>query len=109
MRGERYSRNTALFGAAGQARVAGTRALIAGLGGLGCHVGQQLAYLGVTDFGLIDHDITTPSSLNRLVGSLPADVGDKTAKVAVSQRLITAIQPAADVWTFPFLLQDERT
>jgi molybdopterin/thiamine biosynthesis adenylyltransferase len=109
MTNERYSRNTALFGAAGQDRIAASRALIAGLGGLGCHVGQQLAYLGVTDFGLIDDDITTGSSLNRLIGAFPSDVVNKTAKVATAQRLITAIQPDADVRALPFRLQDERT
>jgi molybdopterin-synthase adenylyltransferase len=63
----------------------------------------------VTDFGLIDHDITTESSLNRLIGALASDIANKTAKVAVAQRLITAIQPAAAVRAFPFALQDERT
>src|SRR5438128_2649149 len=61
----RYSRNEELFGAEGQAKIARTKVTIVGLGGLGSQVGQQLVYLGVRSFALIDFDIVTDSSLNR--------------------------------------------
>jgi len=48
---QRYNRHIALFGAEGQARIAATIATIAGLGGLGCHVAQQLA-MHLTSFVL---------------------------------------------------------
>lgn len=94
---ERYSRNEALFGAAGQAKIAKTRVAIAGLGGLGSHVAQQLAYLGVLNYALIDFDIITESSLNRVVWSVPADIHARTKKIAVAKRAIKAIQPESDV------------
>jgi molybdopterin-synthase adenylyltransferase len=106
MTAERYSRNAALFGSAGQASIASTRALITGLGGLGCHVGQQLAHLGVTRFGLIDDDVATESSLNRLVGAVPDDVPVRQPKVTISHRLITAVQPRAQVDEIIARLQD---
>ena len=93
----RYSRNVALFGEEGQRKIAATRVAIAGLGGLGSHVAQQLAYLGVIRYELIDDDAVTGSSLNRVIGALPQDVSLKTSKVATAARLIMSIQPAATV------------
>lgn len=93
----RYSRNEGLFGAEGQAKIAATAVGIVGLGGLGSHVAQQLAYLGVRRFTLIDFDIVTNSSLNRLIGATDADVADQTLKVAVAERMIRAVNPQAEV------------
>ena len=101
MGSERYSRNEALFGAEGQARLAATSVAICGLGGLGSHVAQQLAHLGVVAFTLIDFDIVTDSSLNRLVGVFDADVNDELPKVEAAERMITSINPHASVTNVP--------
>jgi molybdopterin-synthase adenylyltransferase len=77
----RYSRNEALFGVEGQKKIAATKVAIIGLGGLGSHVAQQLAYLGVQHYAPVDFDIVTNSSMNRLIGALDADVTEKTKKV----------------------------
>jgi hypothetical protein len=92
----RYSRNVALFGEEGQRRIGETKIAVVGLGGLGCHVAQQLAYLGTVDVALIDGDVVTESSLNRVVGATPADV-DTTTKVDVAARGIMAAQTDAAV------------
>lgn len=94
---QRYSRNEALFGAEGQERIAGTKVAIVGLGGLGSHIAQQLAYLGVVDFALVDFDVVDESNLNRLIGATEADVVNETPKVAVAERLIRAVQPSASI------------
>lgn len=96
MTDSRYSRNEALFGVEGQRLVAATKATIIGVGGLGCHVAQQLGYLGVVDYRLVDKDIVTESSLNRLIGAQPADV-DVLPKVDAVERLIRTIHPDASV------------
>ena len=93
----RYSRNTALFGADGQRKIAEAKVVIVGLGGLGSHIAQQLAYLGVLDYGLVDYDLVTESSLNRLIGAVEPDVAAHAPKVAVAKRLIKTIQPTANV------------
>ncbi len=93
----RYSRNIALFGEEGQRKITATQVAIVGLGGLGSHVAQQLAYLGVVRYGLIDDDVITGSSLNRVVGALPQDVGAETPKVRSAERLIKSVQPGATV------------
>lgn len=93
----RYSRNEALFGAEGQERIAAIQVAIVGLGGLGSHLAQQLAYLGVGSFGLVDFDVVTVSNLNRLIGAIEADVTAQAKKIGVAERTITTIQRDADV------------
>lgn len=93
----RYSRNEALFGTEGQTKIATTKVAIVGLGGLGSHVAQQLAYLGVRDYALVDFDIVTESSLNRLIGAVDADAAAETKKIAVAERTIKAVNPDATV------------
>lgn len=94
---DRYSRNEGLFGQDGQAAIAKTRVAIVGLGGLGSHVAQQLAYLGVRSYALIDFDHVTESSLNRLIGASDANVAARTLKIDVAEGLITGVQPDAAV------------
>jgi molybdopterin-synthase adenylyltransferase len=96
----RYSRNEGLFGAEGQAKIAATKVTIAGLGGLGSHVAQQLAYLGVRSFALIDFDVVTESSMNRLIGAFDADVSAATMKIDAAERMIHHISPSASVDRF---------
>ena len=93
----RYSRNIALFGANGQRKIAEKKVAIIGLGGLGSHLAQQLAYLGVLEYALVDYDTVTESSLNRLIGALESDIETQTPKVLVAKRLIEAIQPTANI------------
>jgi molybdopterin/thiamine biosynthesis adenylyltransferase len=91
----RYARQTALFGEQGQRRIAASHVVLAGAGGLGMPVLQQLAYLGVLRYTTADTDIVDQTSLNRLVGALPGDLGK--LKVGIAQQMILAIQPAAEV------------
>jgi molybdopterin/thiamine biosynthesis adenylyltransferase len=94
---ERFDRQLLLFGQAGQEKIADTRVTIAGLGGTGSHTAQQLAFLGVRKFGLIDADHATKSSRNRLIGMRPSDVAAKTPKVIIGERMIREIEPDADI------------
>jgi molybdopterin/thiamine biosynthesis adenylyltransferase len=104
----RYSRNIALFSSKGQEKIAATKVIIVGLGGLGSHIAQQLAYLGVVDFALVDYDIVTASSLNRLIGAVEADVENQTLKVRVAERAIVEIQPTARFAIVDGKVTDER-
>jgi hypothetical protein len=98
---ERYDRQLLLFGEEGQARIEATPVAIVGLGGLGSHVAQQLALLGVRSYGLIDGDITTRSSGNRLVGIAPDDAPARRLKVDVAERTIRTLQPEAAIVKVP--------
>jgi hypothetical protein len=104
----RYSRNEALFGPSGQENIRRTSVGIVGLGGLGSHIAQQLAYLGVEMYALVDDDRVTQSSLNRLIGSLDRDIEQGTPKVRVTERLIRGIQPAASIDLIEAKVEDPR-
>jgi molybdopterin/thiamine biosynthesis adenylyltransferase len=94
---ERYDRQVRLFGAVGQEKITSSRVAIFGLGGLGSHIAQQLAYLGVGRFLLVDHDTVSVSSLNRLIGAFEVDAITSGKKVETAKRMIEAIQPEAEV------------
>ena len=68
---------------------------IAGLGGGGSHVAQQLAHVGVGTFVPVDHDIVEEKNLNRLVGATAEDAKAGAAKTAVAERMIKGVNPAA--------------
>jgi molybdopterin/thiamine biosynthesis adenylyltransferase len=101
---DRYSRNEGLFGDDGQKAIANTAVAIVGLGGLGSHLAQQLAYLGTQRFALIDHDQVTASSMNRVVTADHQDVAASALKVDAARRRILAINPDAEVRTVPQLI-----
>jgi molybdopterin/thiamine biosynthesis adenylyltransferase len=104
----RYSRQELLFGDKGQRRIQQQRAAIVGLGGLGSHVAQQLAYLGVLTYVLVDGDIVTISSLNRVIGAVEADVTLLRPKVEVAARMIGAVQAGAKIQSIPQYLEGEQ-
>ena len=102
----RYDRQLELFGREGQAKLEAARVAVLGLGGLGSHVCQQLAYLGVREFVLADHDDVEVTNLNRLIGATPADVD--TSKIDVAVRTIMAVQPDAAIQPIDTKLPDRR-
>lgn len=105
---ERYIRHEGLFGAGGQRKIGRCRVGIAGLGGLGSHVAQQLAYLGVRAPKLVDHDVVELRNLNRLVGATPVDID--RMKVEVTGEMITAIVPGSSplIVQYPLEHQDAQ-
>lgn len=100
MNEQRFSRNIALFGVAGQEKISSQIVGVVGLGGLGAHVAQQLVYLGVSDLTFIDDDIITLSSMNRVVGAVESDV-DRTRKVDVAERLAKQISASVEIRAIP--------
>jgi hypothetical protein len=94
----RFDRNERLFGAEGQEKIGAVRLAVVGCGGLGSVFVEQAAYMGFRSFALIDGDIVTGSSMNRLVGAIPSDV-DRRSKVSVARRTIRRVDPEAVVDT----------
>ncbi|MGH8985358.1 MAG: HesA/MoeB/ThiF family protein [Acidimicrobiia bacterium] len=97
MSDQRYARHEGLFGVDGQQRITDTVVGVVGAGGLGMHVAQQLAYLGVISFRLSEFDTVDITNLNRLIGAGPDDVGKP--KVEIAARFVRFVQPGADVIT----------
>lgn len=73
------------------------RTALVGLGGGGSHIAQQLAHIGVGSFLPIDPDCMEDTNLNRLVGGTMEDVELGTPKVDIAERVIKAVNPAAEV------------
>lgn len=108
MSGERFSRNTALFGVVGQNSISTTPVVVVGLGGLGSHVAQQLAYLGVERFLFVDPDRITESSLNRVIGAIDRDVADRTFKTVAAERLARSIRTSVAVQRLEVRVEDPQ-
>jgi molybdopterin-synthase adenylyltransferase len=90
---DRHDRQILALGAEGQAAIRRLRIGIVGLGGTGSVVAQQLSYLGVKRFVLIDNDVVEPTNLNRIVNAVPSDVGRE--KIAVAADAIKRISPGS--------------
>jgi len=98
-----FDRQLPWFTSAGQRALGRLQVGVVGAGGTGSQVIQQLAYLGVRYFVLIDHDTVAPSNLNRLVTATPSDISAK--KVRLAHRLITRVAPETTVVAIDDMLQ----
>lgn len=90
---ERFDRNIRLFGAEGQRRIRSSHVGIVGCGGLGEHVLQQLACLGVGTLTLVDDEELSKTNRNRYVLARHADTVPGTHKVDIAERAIALIDP----------------
>ena len=81
---ERYARHYALsdFGFNGQQKLLQAKVLVIGAGGLGCPVLQYLVAAGIGTVGIVDHDKTSLSNLQRQTLYSTEDVGKMKAEVA---------------------------
>ena len=92
---ERDDRQVRAFGEPGQRLLRRLHVAVIGAGGTGSLACQQLAHLGVAHVTVIDPDVVDETNLNRLVGSVPSDVG--LPKVEVAARMIRGINRRAAV------------
>lgn len=90
---ERQDRNIRFFGVDGQERLGRARVAIVGLGGLGTHVAQQLALLGVRRLGFIEPEELAETNRNRYVSARAGDSVPGTWKTDIGQRLVHDIDP----------------
>lgn len=93
----RFDRQVSAFGRTFQTRVRALRVGIAGVGGIGSIIVEELARLGVRDWVLVDPDVVEVSNLNRLLGSTFDDVSEEIAKVDVAARNVSMIDGGARV------------
>jgi len=94
---DRFDRNVRFFGADGQAKLRDAHVAVAGCGGLGQHVIQQLAFLGVGKLTLIEDEALSRSNLNRYVLARHDDPIPGTHKIDNALRAISAIDPSIEV------------
>jgi hypothetical protein len=94
---DRFDRNIRFFGADGQAKLRNGHVAVAGCGGLGQHVIQQLAFLGVGKLTLIEDEPLSRSNLNRYILARHNDPIPGTHKIDNALRAISAIDPSVEV------------
>ena len=107
MAGQRFARQIALpeIGSAGQNRIRAAKALIVGMGGLGCPAAQYLASGGFGGLVLNDFDRVDETNLPRQILFGPDDVG--VLKVDAACRRLKALNPELNIETLSQRL-DER-
>ena len=88
---ERYQRNLGTLGREGQRKLFSSRIVIVGLGGLGGHVLEQMARVGVGYITGIDPDVFEPSNLNRQLLSDVDSMG--VSKVQRAKERIQQVRP----------------
>jgi molybdopterin/thiamine biosynthesis adenylyltransferase len=83
----RYDRQVLALGETAQALLGSMTVGVVGVGGLGSHVVQQLAHLGVGQLVVVDDDTVDDTNLSRLVGGRASDAAHGLRKTQVSSRL----------------------
>jgi len=106
---DRFERNEAFFGRAGQEKLRGATITVVGVGGIGSHVVQEAAFLGVGRIKCIDPEELDLSNRNRYIGSLASDPIPGTLKVDIAERLIKSIDPEIQVEKYPYSLRHARS
>jgi hypothetical protein len=104
---DRFERQERFFGREGQERLRAAHVAVVGVGGLGTHVVQQLALLGVGRISLIDSEEFATTDRNRYVGARHDDPVPGTPKVEIGERVVKAIDPAIAVVKVPESLVSE--
>jgi len=105
MNSERYIRQTMLkdFGFKAQEKLASSKVLVVGLGGLGIPVATYLNAMGVGTLGLMDGDSVSGSNLQRQVLYDETDIGKSKVQIATqklrAQNSGTRLQPMATFLT----------
>ena len=94
---ERFDRNVRFFGQNGQDALGAASVAVVGIGGLGTHVVQQLALLGVGRLVLIDSEAVDETNRNRYVGLRHDDPVPGMIKVDLGRRIVGEINPGVEV------------
>lgn len=100
----RYSRHLLIpqVGLQGQQRLASSRVLVVGAGGLGSPVGEYLAAAGIGRIGIADDDVVDVTNLQRQTLFSTADVGRRKAEVAAER--LHAMNPHVSVDVLPLFI-----
>ncbi|MDS4026950.1 MAG: tRNA threonylcarbamoyladenosine dehydratase [Candidatus Contendobacter sp.] len=100
-----HARTEILIGAAGLARLRTAHVLVAGLGGVGGHAAEALGRAGVGRLTLLDHDVVSPSNLNRQLLALHSTLG--RPKVEVMAERLRDVDPAIELTLIGAFLQPD--
>ncbi len=104
----RYLRQTILpnFGVAGQQKLARSKVLVVGAGGLGSAALPYLAAGGVGTLGIVDFDVVSESNLHRQVIHTPEFLGQP--KTLSAKGYLNKLNPNCEIITFNQELTDKN-
>ena len=88
-----FDRTVSLIGEQAFDRLAQSRVIVVGLGGVGGAAAEVLARSGVGALTLVDGDTFEPTNLNRQILCTVADVGKNKAEVAAAR--VHGVNPSA--------------
>ncbi|MBE6473674.1 MAG: tRNA threonylcarbamoyladenosine dehydratase [Coriobacteriaceae bacterium] len=91
----RFSRTQLLFGADAMEALARARVVVFGIGGVGGYCAEALARSGVGAIDLVDHDVVSPTNVNRQIVALESTIGKSKAHVMAER--IADINPSCRV------------
>ncbi|PLA73839.1 tRNA threonylcarbamoyladenosine dehydratase [Hydrogenovibrio sp. SC-1] len=100
-----FERSLLVFDEQGIAQLQKSHVLVAGVGGVGGFVAEALARAGIGKLTLIDHDVVSPSNLNRQIVALNSTLGQP--KVEVMAKRILDINPQCEVTLVKSFLKPE--
>ncbi|MBR2811321.1 MAG: tRNA threonylcarbamoyladenosine dehydratase [Solobacterium sp.] len=104
---QRYLRTAMLTGEEAIETLKQAKVLLFGIGGVGGYVMEALARAGVGRIDLVDHDVVSPSNLNRQIIATEATMGMKKTEAGRSR--IHDINPDIEVNVFDcFYLPEEK-
>jgi len=109
MPSDRFERNEGFFGRVGQEKLRRCTITVLGVGGLGSHLVQQAAFLGIGCIRCIDPEELDLSNRNRYIGSFASDPIPGTLKIDIAKRLIASIDPDIRAEAYPYSLLDARS
>ena len=101
-----FSRTRLLIGDGGVERLARSRVLCLGLGGVGGSAVEMLARMGIGYMTLVDGDLFSESNINRQLGALDSSVGQ--SKALVWQRRCQDINAAGDFKAVPNFIRSQQ-
>lgn len=96
---DQFERTRMLWGQEAIQRLACSRVIIFGVGGVGGHAAEAIARSGVGHISLVDNDTVSITNLNRQIIALHSTIGK--LKVEVMRQRILDINPACEVDALP--------
>ncbi len=92
---DRYIRNEQMLSHEENQSLRKRKVAVVGCGGLGGHIIEMLARLGIGELTLIDGDVFEPSNLNRQLLSLPGNIGKPKTEAAAER--VSTVNPGIEV------------
>ena len=103
---DRFERERRIFGDEGMKRLAESRVIVFGVGGVGGHCIEALARSGIGTIAIVDADRVALSNLNRQIIALESTVGE--LKTDVAEKRIKDINPECNVIKYPMFYLPEN-